>query len=264
VPRPALELALEQFLGSGAGGGAVGSDRGHQKGMSSLADAPIVSSASSASTASASQSSPSSSRSTATLIPVKSRRVSWPGGGARGIGHGCWHPGHAPSRQKPLLVASLFAWGRRQWGVRVPAPVPSRREPSVQAGCIRLSTGGEPVDQLGDAGQALLERQRNTFRCARRRGLSVGATDGAATSSSGCRDVRSSAAIRRNSDSVSPRSSAAPSQRFRAAGLARNLTCLSSGRIAGVCRDRKTAVWGGWRKRASTRCRSLAHSEPTW
>jgi hypothetical protein len=91
-----------------------------------------------------------------------------------------------------------------------------------------------------------------------------GATDGAATSSSGCRDVRSSAAIRRNSDSVSPRSSAAPSQRFRAAGLARNLTCLSSGRIAGVCRDRKTAVWGGWRKRASTRCRSLAHSEPTW
>jgi hypothetical protein len=52
-------------------------------------------------------------------------------------------------------------------GVGVPDAVPSPREPSVQVGCMRLSTGAEAVDELPERLELLLERLLRT----RTRGL---------------------------------------------------------------------------------------------
>jgi hypothetical protein len=128
---------------------------------------------------------------------------------ASGLGSG----GDTASLRNPLSVAGSFAWRAREWGSRYQR----RYQVGVSPAFRRIASGHRPEPSPSTSSPIAVKRSSRLARA----GSVCGESDGDVTPGSGCRDAHSSAARRTNSERHSPRSLAARSQRFRAAGLAR-------------------------------------------
>jgi hypothetical protein len=150
---------------------------------------------------------------------VKSARVNSGGGGARGAASSRGRGYTLPLRQK--TPSSSSAGTSLKHSVR---GVPRVREPeglrldAGEAGAFYPELLPEPSPSTSSP-----SAWRRSSRLARAECV-CGESDGDVIPSSGCRDARSSAARRTNSERHSPRLAAACSQRLRAAGLARKRT----------------------------------------